>query len=258
MKAFKLSRCVAAVAMAAVCGAATAAPETFYGYDKGLGNLARLPAHPLSDLARDAFLARLVAGVPTETFEAIAATDAVYADRNITLTFGAQQAVLAGWGLVMDSPPPNTDNPINGIPSGVYPTSGNRAWLSADDFELRFDEAQVALGFYGVDIGDFNGQLTLDLVHADASTTHVLASSGSRDAGGSVQYFGVLSIDRPFVAVRFGNSAPVGYDGFVFADLTIGTAAQIAPVPEPATVVMLLAGLAIVGKLARRRLRTPS
>ena len=35
-----------------------------------------------------------------------------------------------------------------------------------DDFEVRFDEAQVAFGFYGIDIGDFNGQLTLDLVHA--------------------------------------------------------------------------------------------
>ena len=79
---------------------------------------------------------------------------------------------------------------------------GSRAWLSADDFELHLNQPQVALGVYGVDVGDFNGRLTLDLVHADLSTTRLLASSGVMDAGGSVQYFGVLSLDKPFVAVR--------------------------------------------------------
>lgn len=245
-----LRRALACATLMALGAGAGAAPQTFYGYDEGLGNNVRLPAHAQSDAARQAFLQQLVPGIVTETFEQIAVTPPVYALRNITLDFGGQTALLSGLGLVFDSPPPGTANPINGIPSGVYPTSGNRGWLSADDFELSFTQPQVALGFYGVDIGDFKGQLTLDLVHADQSTTHLLASSGVVNLGGAVQFFGVLSVDKPFVAVRFGNSAPSGYDGFVFDDLTVATAAQLAPVPEPAGGWMLLAGL---GWLAWRR-----
>lgn len=89
-------------------------------------------------------------------------------------------------------------------------------------------------------------------MHADQSTTRLLASSGVQNTGGAVQFFGVLSIDRPFIAVRFGNTAPVGYDGFVFDDLTIGTTAQLAPVPEPGSLATLLAGLVMVGTLVRR------
>lgn len=248
----------AAIPAVALClvaaGTVSAAPQTFYGQDLGLGNNFRLPSHPIADAARDAFLASLAAGVPTETFEGIAATDAQLVPRNVSLTFGPQTALLSGPGLVMDLPAPSTANPVNGIPSGVYPISGTHAWLSSDDFSISFDRAQVALGFYGVDIGDFNGQLTLDLVHADQTTTRVLASSGVTNNGGSVQYFGVLSVDHPFVAVRFGNSAPVGYDGFVFDDLTIATAEQLAaPVPELPSGAMLFAGLAALAGMASRR-----
>lgn len=126
MDAPYLTRHIAALVMTGVCTAVAAAPETFYGYDRGLGNAVRLPAHPMSDVARDAFIARLVNGVPTETFESIAVTAPVYADRTVVLTFGAQSAVLSGSGLVLDSPAPSTANPINGVPSGVYPTSGTR------------------------------------------------------------------------------------------------------------------------------------
>jgi len=169
-------RTILIASTALVAAVAQAAPETFLGADTGLGQTLRPPAHPLADAARDAFLARLQEGVPTQTFEAIAATAPVYADRSISLPFGAQAAVLAGVGLVMDSPAPSTANPVNGIPSGVYPISGNRAWLSADHSTLSFAAPQVALGFYDVDIGDFNGRLTLELVVADTSSLLVPAS----------------------------------------------------------------------------------
>lgn len=79
-------------------------------------------------------------------------------------------------GCTRDSAAPSTANPVNGIPSGVYPISGTRAWLSADDSTLSFAAPQVALGFYGADIGDFNGRLTLELVVADTSSLLVPAS----------------------------------------------------------------------------------
>lgn len=233
---------------------AAAAVETCRGVDRGVGESVRLSSHPLADAARVSFLARLAAGVGAETFEGVAVTPPAYAIRSIDLTFaGTGAGVLEGSGLVMSSPAPSTANPINGIASGVYPISGTRAWLSADDFELRFQQPQVALGFYGVDIGDFTGQLVLDLVHTDASTTRVVASDSGVVPGGGVLYIGLLSIDRPFVAVRFGNTVPVGYDGFAFDDLTIATAAQLAPVPEPASVALMLAGLGWLGVVGARR-----
>ena len=137
-------------------------------------------------------------------------------------------------------------------PPGSTRCRGLQAWLSSDDFEVRFGVPQVASGFYGVDIGDFDGQLLLDLVHEDGTSTQVLASNGVRNAGGSVQYFGVLSIERPFTAVRFGNTAPVGYDGFVFDDLTIGTRAQRAEVAEPGTLALALPLLLAAWRVRRR------
>lgn len=241
------------LAAAAASGLAQAAIEVFQGTDAGLGENVRLAAHPQADAARAAFLARLVSGIATESFEGIAASPPSFEWRELTLGFGATTARLSGLGLVMDSPAPSTANPVNGIPSGVYPISGTRAWLSADDFELAFTAPQVALGFYGVDIGDYTGRLVIDLVHADATTTRLFASAGSSVAGGAVQYFGVLSVDRPFVAVRFGNTAPSGYDGFAFDELTVADATQLAAVPEPQTWLMWLAGFGLMGGLVRRR-----
>jgi len=137
------------LAIALVLAAATAsaaALETFQGYDQGLGNQLRLPSHLESDAARDAFLARLAPGLAAQTFESVAVTPPVYEIRSLTLAFERQTATLHGSGLVMDSPA-GTANPINGVPSGVYPISGTRAWLGADDFELVFDAPQVGLGF---------------------------------------------------------------------------------------------------------------
>lgn len=235
---------------------AQASPVTFLGVDVGLGETTRLASHPKADAARDAFRANLLPGTAVETFESMpASVPPVFSDQTLSLGFAGMSAVLQGRGLVMNSPAPSTVNPVNGIPSGVYPISGLQAWLSSDDFEVRFGVPQVAFGFYGVDIGDFDGQLVLDLVHEDGSATQVLASSGVRNAGGSVQYFGVLSLDRPFTAVRFGNTAPVGYDGFVFDDLTIGTRAQLAQVPEPGTLALALPMLMVLANTLRRRRR---
>ena len=82
--------------MALVAATAQAAPETFLGADLGLGQTLRLPSHPLADAARDAFLARLQADVPTQSFEAVAVSAPLDANRSISLTFGAQSAVPSG------------------------------------------------------------------------------------------------------------------------------------------------------------------
>ena len=253
----RLANLLASTVLAALPLLAQATPVTFLGIDVGLGETTRLASHPKADAARDAFRAHLQPGTAVETFESMPATvPPVFADQSLALGFAGVGAVLQGRGLVMNSPAPSTVNPVNGIPSGVYPVSGLQAWLSSDDFEVRFGVPQVAFGFYGVDIGDFDGQLLLDLVHEDGTSTQVLASNGVRNAGGSVQYFGVLSIDRPFTAVRFGNTAPVGYDGFVFDDLTIGTRAQLAEVPEPGTLALALPLLLAAWRVRRRGLRT--
>jgi hypothetical protein len=46
-----------------------------------------------------------------------------------------------------------------------------------------------------------------------------------------------------------------GGDVFAFDDMTIGSREQVTPVPEPASIALLLTGLGVFGLTARRRQR---
>jgi hypothetical protein len=115
-----------------------------------------LSIRPNADGTQAAFLANLV-GVGTETFEGFADGS----DAPLAVTFpGAGTATLLGSGFI-DNVPSGT----NGV--GRFPISGNQYWDSSFSFSINFSAPVAAFGFYGVDIGDFSGHLTLTLANLE-------------------------------------------------------------------------------------------
>lgn len=233
-----------ACGLAVMCSVAGAVPLTYFGEDLGLGESTRLVSHPNADAAQTAFLAGLV-GVGTETFESYA-----------TLTPAPLAIVFPGAGTATLNGNGNVDTVVSGTNGvGRYPISGNNYWEASNVFSATFTAPQAAFGFYGVDIGDFNGQVTLTLAGGGSLTLTVPNSTGI--SGGSVLYYGVIATTaaETFTSVTFGNTA-AGTDYFAFDDMTIGTLEQVDPnivVPEPVTVAGLFLGVGSLAGYLRRR-----
>jgi hypothetical protein len=213
----------------------------------------RLTSHPNADAAKDSFFLNLT-GVQTEDFDSFPAN----ATQPLEADFGAAgKATLYGGGYVKNLP--------TGTDDGRYPISGDQYWDVGRDFYIEFTEEITAFGFYGVDIGDFLGYITL--TYSDGSSNTLTIPTTNPNNGGSVMYYGFWDLENPFVRVDFGNTAP-GADYFAFDDFTIATREQVdVPDPPPgpfasvpafspygvSIYLLLMSGIAF----ALRRLRTP-
>lgn len=196
-----------------------AAPQTFFGEDLGLGEDVRLPSHPNADAARAQFLANL-----SNPFTANLENFSAGATAPLVVNFGAAgTATLQGTGEIVE-----VLSGTNGF--GRYPISGTKYLDSSATFSITFSQPQVAFGFFGVDIGDFNGQVTVTYV--DGTSQMLTIPNTTNGLGGSVLYFGFIDIANPFVSVSFGNTA-IGEDVFAFDDFTIGTAQQVVVAGVP-------------------------
>lgn len=238
----------------------TAAPaqafSLYFGEDLGKGEQVRLSATPNADGARDQFLSSLV-GVGTENFERYS----VETKAPLSISFGsAGTATLVGNGFI-DSVNPGATNGV-----GRYPISGNKYWEASNLFGINFSKAVAAFGFYGVDIGDFEGQLTLTLLNTLTNFQQtVTVPHTMQGLGGGVIYFGLIAeSDEVFDRIVFGNTAP-GVDFFSFDNMTVGSLEQVVPtetvppggigeggpseaVPEPLSMAgMILGGAMLAG-----------
>jgi hypothetical protein len=232
---------------------AGAAIITFFGED--LNNSATVPlaAFPNSATAEGQFLSNLT-GVGTEDFEGFASGTT----QPLNLVFpGAGTATLSGGGGTINSVAPGTTNGF-----GRYATSGTNYWDVAagglNNFVVDFGAPVAAFGFYGIDIGDFGGQLQLQLNDSNntlLTVPHTVGSGGSTD--GSVLFFGFIgtTLADTFTQVQFLMSTGQG-DVFAFDDFTVGSLEQVRPrpVPAPMTPALIGLGLVVLG-LVRRRLR---
>lgn len=208
--------------------AAYAAPETFFGEDLNPGTQGEqnppLTTHPNSDAARDRFYARLLNGVETETFEALA-------DGTVPpfqLTFGPDHATINGLVEIWQFP-------HSGY-SGHYPTSGS-SFLNVDSqsgstFHIDFDAPQAAFGFYASDVGDGGARLSIVLHHPGGPDTSFVTPNTVNGESGSLLYFGVLDPDDPFDGVTIERSPVSESDGFGFDDMVIARAASVVPVVD--------------------------
>ncbi len=109
----------------------------------------------------------------------------------------------------------------------------------------------AAFGFYGIDIGDFSGQVT---VTTSGGLNQFFNVGNTLDsAGGSVLFLGLVSNTDTFTEVTFGITAS-GTDFFAFDNFTVGSLEQVkSTVPEPETYAMFLARLGLMSYMARRR-----
>ncbi|NQE46014.1 hypothetical protein C5S31_08330 [ANME-1 cluster archaeon GoMg2] len=201
---------------------AVAEPTTFFGEDSGLGEDDRLTSTPKADAARADFITQL-SNPGTEKFESFAEG----AEAPLAVDFGAAgTATLQGTGKIVEVPT-DTDG------YGRYPISGDKYWKSGGSFYVEFSKPEAAFGFYGVDVGDFHGQLTI--AYEDGSAQTVTIPHTVDSPGGTVIYFGFIDLDKPFTKITFGNTAEGAEeeDVFGFDDFTIGTREQVELTPSP-------------------------
>lgn len=231
-------------------GTAAQAFSLYFGEDLGKGETVRLATTPNADAARNRFLSNLV-GVGTETFDS-------YANQTkapLSINFGsAGTATLQGNGYINQVP-----KGTNG--AGRYPTSGKNYWEASDQFGISFSKPVAAFGFYGVDIGDFEGQLKLTLLNTLTNFQQtVTVPHTMKGEGGGVLYFGLIAAPNElFNQIIFGNTAQ-GVDYFAFDDMTIGSLEQVhsEPVPEPLTMTGLMLGGSLLAGGRRWRKRRQS
>jgi len=197
-------------------GLALAAPVTFFGEDVSVGG----NPTPNSDAARTQFFNNL-SGVGTETFEGIPAGTS-----NPSVTFpGAGTATISGGGSVLNFPD-----------VGRFAISGSQYYeAQLTSFQISFSNPIAAFGFYGTDIGDFGGSLTLTLTPTSGLpivlvVNNTIGAGGSTD--GSALYFGFYDQSQTYNSIAFNNSNTV--DVFGFDDFSVGSPQQVTPtVPGP-------------------------
>ena len=200
-----------------------AAATEYFGEDLGLGESTRLASWPNAAAAEAEFLSRL-SGVGTEDFEGFA--DGTTAP--LSIDFGAAgNATIYGDGEV-DEVPSGTNG------AGRYPISGDKYWEATQTFYIEFSQPIAAFGFYATDIGDFSGQVVVELVNG-GNRTYTIPNT-INGSGGSVLFYGIIEDDPglQFTRVNFGNTA-AGTDYFGFDDFTIGTLEQVGPPPVGGT-----------------------
>ncbi|MEO0486489.1 MAG: VPLPA-CTERM sorting domain-containing protein [Pseudomonadota bacterium] len=226
----------ALVALATTFATDASSATVFFGEDTNPGGT--VPSGGASETARNDFLSNL-SGVSTEDFEGLSGS-ADGATLNFTGSAGTITADLSGTGSFS-----------SGV-AGRFPTSGTTQLGGiTNGFTLAFDSAVAAFGFYGTDIGDYNGQITLNM--SGGSSQSFTVNNTVNGPNGSLLFWGIIADDasETFTSVSFGNTA-AGSDYFGFDDLTVGDLDQVSPVPVPASVLLLGSAVAGLG-LARRR-----
>lgn len=241
-----LAACALAIGSVGLAPQSASAYQIFFGEDlNNDGNIA-LIGTPNATTAENQFL-NVLSGVGTEDFESF--STGVGAPLGLSFPGAANATLSGGSGAVATVTPGST----NGV--GRYGTSGSNFFEvsagGAGNFVVDFSSSVAAFGFYGIDIGDFGGQLQLQLNDVNntlLTVNNTIGSGGSTD--GSVLFFGIVAEDgdEEFTQASFLTSTGSG-DVFGFDDMTVGSRAQV--VSEPATLATL--GLGVAGLTVFRR-----
>ena len=194
-------------------------------------------------------MSNLAANVTTQTFETLVVGTQPLVNLDFTGSSTTIASVISGDGFVRSSVADGRFNTTSG---------GSKWWDVSGSFTLNFTGTAVsAFGFYGTDVGDFAGQITLKLTDTsnEVSTLTIPAAAGSADGG--LLFFGFVDHARAYKQITFGNTGD-GNDFFGFDDMVIGDLNQlVAPptIPEPTSLALVGLALAAAGFAARRQRR---
>jgi len=140
-----------------------------------------------------------------------------------------------------------SNNNVGGGPSRRAHSGSNYWETSSSSFTINFTEAVAAFGFYGIDMGDFTGQISLTLSGGIVQEFDVAHSKG-RATNGALLYWGIIDTANTFTSITFANTGN-GSDFFGFDDFTVGT---VSEVPEPSSVMMMLIAMFALAKTRKR------
>lgn len=224
----------AALAVGALTANVNAA-SIFFGEDFAINSTANL-ASATNALAAESGFASSLTGIGYEGFEGFA--DGTSAPLASIFSNGIT-ATLTGSG--------NVDNNATGC-CGRFAVDGTQYYEATGSFTLTFSDAVAAFGFWGTDIGDFNGQIVVEL--AGGGTQSFTVANTPNQANGGALFWGIIDTTNLFTSVTFGNTN-TGTDYFGFDKFTIGNLQQVVNAPEPGT--MGLLGLGLLGMAAARR-----
>ena len=243
---------IAALALLGLTQSALGA--VFSGFDNNPAATAPLASHPVSDAARDAFVAAAggSGAIRLNDLEALTAGPVPS-----TLDFGgglqASFTALATNGTaVTTGNGPFAEFPISGTQHIASVTLQNTTFWS-----MAFTQPLRAFGFYATDPSDWAGSapgsvpsLRVVLTGSSGSTSYEL-TPGIDPAtinNASVAFFGVVDAAAPFTQITLFHPAHALTEDAVGIDNLMAVA-----VPEADTYALMLAGLGLVAVAARRR-----
>ena len=233
-----------------------AGPTIYFGENQTPGQT--VTGAPLA--AKNAFLGQLT-GVGTETFEGFTEGDIAPLPITFAGSSGDIKAKLTGTGEIVKTipPTPGDSDPnagrFNTTGAGAAPVDG-KWWEVAGAFQIDFEVPISAFGFYGTDIGDFSGQVTVDLTDFSGAVHSFTINNKVGGANASLLFWGFTDTGNSYSKIVFGNTSAGGVDGFGFDDMVVGDKGQIVPpgsVPAPGPLALI--GLGLVGLAASRHRR---
>lgn len=230
--------------------AAQAMPMTFFGEDAGQGEDTVLSAFKNATPQKDAFVSHL-SDFGVENFEGFAddtggPLSIGFGSAGVTATLQDVTGVAGKVNAVANGTTDTTGRyGISGDPDG---DGSDQYWEANGGFSIEFDSPVSAFGFYGVDIGDFTGQITVTI----GGVTFNIGNATDVDGGG-VLFWGIIAEDG-FTKITFGNTDAHGVDYFGFDNFMVAGASQVN-VPTPGALALLLAGFGLIGFGAAKRHR---